>query len=112
MSHILCDISPVSQQRSGRTGRRRSIPPGLTLSEELSSMPKATPIHSTLDADLRLLCLEFHALRAIETAPVHAPDGIDVEAFSALGRAAVQSPARSWRSDPQPQANARRWHAL
>jgi hypothetical protein len=43
-------------------------------------MPKATPIHSTLDADLRLLCLEFHALRAIETAPVHAPDGIDVEA--------------------------------
>jgi hypothetical protein len=43
-------------------------------------MASAIPTHSTLDADLRLLCLEFHALRAIETAPVHAPDGIDVEA--------------------------------
>ena len=44
-------------------------------------MASAIPTHSTLDADLRLLCLEFHALRAIETAPVHASDGIDVEAF-------------------------------
>jgi len=44
-------------------------------------MASAIPTHSTLDADLRILCLEFHALRAIEPAPVHAPDGIDVEAF-------------------------------
>jgi hypothetical protein len=49
-----------------------------------------------LDADLQLLCLEFHALRAIETAPVHASDGIDVEAFFQRSGA----PACSHRPDP------------
>jgi hypothetical protein len=58
---------------------------------------------------LRILCLEFHALRTVEMSPVSAPDGIDVEAFFSRSRApASTDPPDHGDIDYRPPVNARR----